>query len=71
MPAVPEALTPAQVRAIRAARRLAPEWGDGIQSNIVGRLTGDGPWDNATVNAAIAGVLADLAIDMPIVGADQ
>jgi hypothetical protein len=62
------ALTLQQTRALAVAARVAPDltWGDGIVRNICAQLEGDGPWDNAAVNAATVNVFADLGLDLPI-----
>jgi hypothetical protein len=63
---LPTALTLQQQRAIAAAGKLAPQWSDGIARNICDRLEGDGPWDNATINAAVLSTLNDMGLDSPI-----
>jgi hypothetical protein len=65
MTAIPD-LTLEQQRAVEAATKLAPQpWHDGIVSNIAAKLSGDPPYANATVQAAMIAVLTDLGLDTP------
>jgi hypothetical protein len=63
----PSKLTPAQVRAIQAAGRLAPEAAEGIANTIIAQLGGAGPWRDSAVQTAISTVLTTQGIDSPII----
>ena len=57
-------LTGQQVDAIEVAARSTPDpgWHDGVWRNVRASLAGDGPWDDADINAAIKVTLADLGL---------
>jgi hypothetical protein len=62
-------LTLAQQRAIAAALRALPDpsWSDGVRRSVLAQLSGDGPWSNAQINAAVITAFTDLGIvDCPV-----
>jgi hypothetical protein len=65
---LPSSLTLQQQRAIAAALRAVPDpsWSDGIRREIFAQLSGDGPWNNATINAAVVTTFNDRGLDCPI-----